>query len=87
MKVPSRTRFGLLRTSRIPVIVSLTAAVLLPNRALAQADLQTPEGLIEEIYRLVTFPAGTTPDWDAVRSLFIPEATVGSRDRAWTAFS
>ena len=76
MKVPSRTRFGLLRTTAIPVILSLTAAAMLPNPALAQADLETPEGLIEEIYRLVTFPAGTTPDWDAVRSLFIPEALV-----------
>jgi len=57
-------------------MLSLTAAAMLPNPALAQADLETPEGLIEEIYRLVTFPAGTTPDWDAVRSLFIPEALV-----------
>lgn len=76
MKVPSRTRIGLPRTTIFPVILSLAAAVLLPNRALAQTDLQTPEGLIEEIYRLVTFPAGTTPDWDAVRNLFIPEALV-----------
>ena len=76
MKVPSRTRIGLSRATILPVILSLAAAVLLPNRALAQADLQTPEGLIEEIYGLVTFPAGTTPDWDAVRNLFIPEALV-----------
>ncbi|MBK5098051.1 MAG: hypothetical protein JJE01_09730 [Gemmatimonadetes bacterium] len=76
MKVPSPTRFGPIRTTAIPVILSLTAAAMLPNPALAQADLETPEGLIEEIYRLVTFPAGTTPDWDAVRSLFIPEALV-----------
>jgi hypothetical protein len=63
--------------------------VVLPDPALAQADLETPEGLIEEIYRLVSFPAGTTPDWDAVRDLFIPEALVvlrTSRDGS-TVFS
>lgn len=89
MKVPSRTRFGLLRTTILPVILSLAAAVFLPDPALAQADLETPEGLIEEIYRLVSFPAGTTPDWDAVRDLFIPEALVvlrTSRDGS-TVFS
>lgn len=89
MKVPSRTRFGLLKTTVFEVILSLSAAVILPNPALAQTDLETPEGLIEEIYRLVSFPAGTTPDWDAVRDLFIPEALVvlrTSRDGS-TVFS
>ena len=89
MKVPSRTRFGLLKTTVFAVILSLSAAVILPNPAFAQADLETPEGLIEEIYRLVSFPAGTTPDWDAVRDLFIPEALVvlrTSRDGS-TVFS
>lgn len=89
MKVPSRTRFGRLRTTILPVVLSLAAAVVLPDPALAQADLETPEGLIEEIYRLVSFPAGTTPDWDAVRDLFIPEALVvlrTSRDGS-TVFS
>lgn len=89
MKVPSRTRFGHSRTTIFPVILSLAAAVVLPDPALAQAHLETPEGLIEEIYRLVSFPAGTTPDWDAVRDLFIPEALVvlrTSRDGS-TVFS
>ena len=76
MKVPSKTRIGRIRTSALPVILSLAAAALLPTSAAAQAHLETPEGLIEEIYGLVTFPAGTTPDWDAVRNLFIPEALV-----------
>ena len=62
--------------TRIQVILSLTAAAMLPPSAAAQARLETPEGLIEEIYELVTFPAGTTPDWDEVRDLFIPEAVV-----------
>jgi hypothetical protein len=36
----------------------------------------TPEGLVEAIYEMVTFEAGTIPDWDAVRSTFLPEAIV-----------
>jgi hypothetical protein len=31
---------------------------------------------VEELYGLVTFEAGNSPDWDVVRSLFIPEGTV-----------
>ncbi len=50
---------------------------------------QTPEQAVRELYDLVTFPAGTTPDWDKVKSLFIPEAVIvlrTSRD-ATTVFS
>ena len=32
--------------------------------------------VVEELYRLVTFDAGTTPDWGKVRSLFVEEAVV-----------
>jgi hypothetical protein len=62
---------------------------MFPKSAIAQARLDTPEGLIEEIYELVTFPADATPDWDAVRNLFIPEALIvlrTSRDGS-TVFS
>jgi hypothetical protein len=37
---------------------------------------QTAPGVVEELYDLVTFEAGTTPDWDRVRSLFADEAVV-----------
>ena len=88
MKVPSPTRFGLLRTTIFPVILSIAAAAILPNPALAQADLETPEGLIERIYRLVTFPAGTTPDSDIPGDGREPRAGVDSfqlikRDGRW----
>lgn len=36
----------------------------------------TPEAVVDELYRLVTFEAGTIPDWARVRSLFIEEAVV-----------
>jgi len=32
--------------------------------------------VVAELYDLVTFDAGTTPDWDKVRSLFLEEAIV-----------
>lgn len=36
----------------------------------------TAEGVVTELYRLVTFEAGSTPDWDRVRSLFLEEAVI-----------
>jgi len=36
----------------------------------------TPEAVVTELYDLVTFDAGTTPDWDRVRNLFLPEAVI-----------
>jgi len=38
-----------------------------------------PEGLIKHLYNQVTFPAGETPDWGYVRTLFLKEATVVMR--------
>ena len=35
-----------------------------------------PEAVVRKLYELVTFDAGTTPDWDAVRSLFVEEAVI-----------
>jgi hypothetical protein len=37
---------------------------------------QTAEGVVRHLYDLVTFEAGTTPDWNVVRALFIDEAVV-----------
>jgi hypothetical protein len=36
----------------------------------------TAEGLVTELYELVTFEAGREPDWNQVRGLFIPEAVI-----------
>jgi hypothetical protein len=36
----------------------------------------TAEGLVTELYGLVTFEAGREPDWNQVRGLFIPEAVI-----------
>lgn len=37
---------------------------------------QSAEAVVHELYDMVTFPAGTTPDWDEFRALFLPEAVV-----------
>lgn len=36
----------------------------------------TAREAVAELYRLVTFEAGTAPDWDRVRALFIDEAII-----------
>jgi hypothetical protein len=43
----------------------------------------TAEDVVRELYDLVTFPAGTTPDWDRGRALFLPEGVVVLRT-GWT---
>ena len=44
---------------------------------LAEEDpFQSADGVVEELYDLVTFDAGTVPDWEKVRSLFIATGVV-----------
>ena len=38
--------------------------------------LQTPENVVSELYKLVTFGAGITPDWEKVKLMFIDEAVI-----------
>ena len=61
--------------------VGLSVLLLLPSSAAGQdpavASHNNPaEATVQELYDLVTFPAGTTPDWDRARGLFIPEGVV-----------
>ena len=41
-----------------------------------QGEEGSAEGVVHELYDIVTFPAGTIPDWDQLRGLFLPEAVV-----------
>ena len=65
-----------IRLSRVvPVLVTL----LVPGWGASQETGGTEgsaEGVVRELYDLVTFPAGTTPDWDRARALFLPQAVV-----------
>lgn len=47
-----------------------------PVKAEPPEVLRTPEGVLSELYRRVTFPPGKEADWDAVRALFLPQAVV-----------
>ena len=44
--------------------------------ATAESSLQSAEGVVRELYRLICVPVGGSTDWDAVRRLFIPEAVI-----------
>ena len=52
------------------------ALVAQPQQASGDGTEATAEGVVTELYDLVTFDAGTTPNWDKVRSLFLDEAIV-----------
>jgi hypothetical protein len=59
----------------------LAAALAAPAPLVAQtvppdSTLQTAEGVVREIYRLVSFRPGQQTDWAKVRSLFLPQAVV-----------
>jgi hypothetical protein len=47
-----------------------------PTVAAEEAPFDAADGVVTELYRLVTFDQGTTPDWDQVRALFIDEAVI-----------
>ena len=60
--------------------ISLTFLILAPFHPsyLNGQEVSAPsaEHAVRELYDLVTFPAGTTPDWDRGRALFLPEGVV-----------
>lgn len=63
----------------VPPVLPLAAALILcasPTGAQTLPDTASAEGLVRSVYTMVTFEPGTTPDWDAVRSAFLPEAVV-----------
>jgi len=63
--------------SWVAVVICLVLASL-PVIAGAEEEIEfaTPQVVVDELYKLVTFEAGTTPDWDRVRALFIDEAVI-----------
>ena len=69
------------------MLTRLTAAVLCcaavtggrvaaQTPVVADSALQTAEGTVREIYRLVSFAPGQPTDWARVRGLFLPQAVV-----------
>ncbi len=47
-----------------------------PQGASQREAVNTAEGLVNEIYRIVSAEAGKLPDWEKVRSLFVENAVV-----------
>jgi hypothetical protein len=43
------------------------------------SSIKGPESIVRHLYDQVTFPAGKTPDWDHVRTLFLKEANIVMR--------
>lgn len=66
--------------SLLPAALSLFILTAAAGPCLGQetvAPAHPPaETVVHQLYDLVTFPAGTTPDWDQFRELFLPEAVV-----------
>ena len=56
--------------------VPFVCAALAAQEPPASTPFATPEAVVTELYDLVTFDAGSTPDWDRVRALFLDEAVV-----------
>jgi len=54
------------------------AALLITSSAAAQTDpdATTAEGLVRALYDRVSSEPGSVPDWDRVRSAFLPQAIV-----------
>jgi hypothetical protein len=60
----------------LPVsLLFLTFLITAENHAQDSTTL-CPEGVIRELYRLVTIEKGSTGEWDSVRALFIDEAVI-----------
>jgi hypothetical protein len=60
----------------VPVLILVFSLPFGFRSASAQEAVGTAEDVVHELYDIVTFPAGTVPDWDHLRSLFLPEAVV-----------
>jgi hypothetical protein len=74
MAFPCRLRFSL-------VSLGLAFHLLGGPLPLTAQDASAPEegsaiAVVHELYDMVTFPAGATPDWDEFRGLFLPGAVV-----------
>ena len=50
-----------------------------PPVELEDSITSRPEALVEECYRLISFPAGSLPGWDRFKSLFVEKAVLTLR--------
>ncbi len=59
-------------------VIFITAMLLCSNVGIvfSQNVDNSAEGVVRELYDQVTFPKGTSPDWDKVSDLFVKDAVV-----------
>ena len=66
-----------MKSALVPVVLMFASCTSTADRPRTiENPVDSPGRVVAELYDLVTFGAGTTPDWDEVRSLFIEEAVV-----------
>ena len=76
------TRAAVGPRSVLPVLLLLLTAINAiagtptPPAPTPNPKLQTADGVVRELYRLVTIAVGDSTDWEQVRNLFIPEAVI-----------
>ncbi|MEW6741514.1 MAG: hypothetical protein AB1486_02045 [Planctomycetota bacterium] len=85
----SRSRTVIVVVCLAGMSLLVTAAGALNQTPTRVGPYDTAEGLVTELYKAVTFEAGTTPDWDKVRAMFLEQAIVVLRTsrEATTLFS
>ena len=65
--------------SALLLVFTIGAATVIAQNGKPNPHLKDPESLVKHLYEQVTFPAGTTPNWDYVRTMFIKDAVVVMR--------
>jgi len=87
----NQLRAALLAAALVPLAPGTAPAqqTPAPPPVAAPAAYGTPDGLVADLYRTVSFPAGRTADWERVRSMFLPGAVIFLRTSrtASTAFT
>jgi hypothetical protein len=59
----------------LAAIIGLAGPAAAEERA-APPDLSTVEGVVSALYRAVSFPPGSEPDWATLRTLLLPNAVI-----------
>lgn len=66
-------------TSLLILMASLAGAQLSGQEVAPEPEAGSALAVVHDLYDLVTFPAGTIPDWDRLRAMFLPDAVVALR--------
>ncbi len=65
------------KTAGLSCLMAMVAAVpAFAQSEAAEEDLRSAEQVVRDVYELVSWTDGNTPDWEVVREVFIPEAIV-----------